>query len=122
MLQPKALIIGLAFIAGIGCTPIAASAAKQAPVVNVAATADQTFSPNTITLHRGKPVTLRFQSSGGVHGIASPDLGIPATMIMPGKPVSFAVTPSKAGTFVLPCTIVCGAHHADMRLTVQVKP
>lgn len=122
MFQPKALIVGLAFIAGFAVVPNAAFAANQAPVVNVTATADQTFSPNTITLHRGKPVTLRFQSAAGVHGITSTDLGIPATMIMPGKPVSFAVTPRKAGTFVLPCTIVCGAHHADMRLTVQVKP
>ncbi len=122
MQHPKALIIGLAFIAGIGFSPITASAAKQAPVVNVTATADQTFSPSTITLHRGKPIMLRFHSTGGVHGVASTELGIPATMIMPGKPVSFALTPRKTGTFVLPCTIVCGPHHAEMRLTVEVKP
>jgi heme/copper-type cytochrome/quinol oxidase subunit 2 len=122
MLHAKALIIGLALTTGIGFMPAALSAAKQAPVVNISATADQTFSPSTITLHRGVPITLRFASTGGVHGIASPDLGIPATMILPDKPVSFALTPKKAGTYVLPCTIVCGAHHADMHLTVNVKP
>jgi heme/copper-type cytochrome/quinol oxidase subunit 2 len=92
------------------------------PVVNVVATADQKFAPDHIVLHVNKRQTLRFTSAGGVHGIVSTDLGIPATMIMPGKPVSIAVTPKKAGTYRIPCTIVCGPGHADMALTIQVNP
>ncbi|HTD33420.1 MAG TPA: cupredoxin domain-containing protein [Candidatus Elarobacter sp.] len=103
-----------------------AAAAKPdtnpAPVLNVVATADQKFEPAVIVMHVGKPQTLRLTSSGGVHGIASSDLGIPATMIVPDKPVSVVVTPKKAGTYKLPCTIVCGANHAAMQLTVEVKP
>lgn len=100
----------------------ALAAAKAGPVINVVGTADQKFVPATVVLHVGKPQVLRFSSTGGVHGIASTDLGIPQTMIMPDKPVSFTVTPKKAGTYVLPCTIVCGPNHASMSLTVEVKP
>jgi cytochrome c oxidase subunit 2 len=101
---------------------VPASAATPLPVINVVGTAQQKFAPDHIVLHVGKAQTLRFSSTGGVHGIASPDLGIPATTIMPGKPVSVSVTPKKAGTYRLPCTIVCGPGHADMSLTVVVKP
>jgi heme/copper-type cytochrome/quinol oxidase subunit 2 len=104
--------------------PISAAKPPSAtlPVVNIVATADQTFKPNHVVLHVNKRQTLRFTSAAGVHGIGSADLGIPATMIMPDKPVSIVVTPKKAGTYKLPCTIVCGANHADMALTVEVKP
>ena len=102
---------------------LTASAAKPPalPVVAVVATADQTFQPNHIVLHVNKRQTLRFTSAGGVHGIASTDLGIPATMIVPDKPVDVVVTPKKAGSYKLSCTIVCGPNHADMALTVEVK-
>jgi len=73
-------------------------------------------------LHLGKPQTLRFSSSGGVHGVASTDLGIPPTTIAPGQPISVVVVPKKAGTYKLNCTIVCGPNHADMLLTIDVKP
>lgn len=79
------------------------------------------FTPASITLHVGETTTLRFTSSGGVHGIKSDDLGIPMTTIAPGNFVTVQVTPKKAGTYVLPCQIVCGAGHADMKLTVVVQ-
>ena len=105
---------------------VSASGAKPAPkalpAVNVVATADQKFVPDHIVLHVGKMQTVRFTSTGGVHGVQSNDLGIPSTMIMPDKPVSVRVTPKKAGTYKMACTIVCGPGHAGMALTVQVKP
>jgi cytochrome c oxidase subunit II len=105
---------------------VPASAAKPAPkmlpVVNVVATADQKFAPDHVVLHVGKRQTLRFTSTGGIHGVASKDLGIPPTMITADKPVSVNVTAKKAGTYKIPCTIVCGPGHADMALTVDVKP
>ncbi len=91
-------------------------------IIDVTATADQHFSPDHIVLKVNQPRTIRFTSAGGVHGIASKDLGIPATMITPDKPVSFAVLPKKAGEYKLPCTVVCGPNHASMLLTVDVRP
>ena len=105
---------------------IPASAAKPGPkmlpVVNIVATADQKFAPDHVVLHVGKRQTLRFTSTGGVHGVGSTDLGISPTTITADKPVSVVVTPKKAGTYKLPCTIVCGPGHADMALTIVVKP
>ncbi|MBV8367907.1 MAG: cupredoxin domain-containing protein [Candidatus Eremiobacteraeota bacterium] len=112
------VLVGIAFA---GLTA-AAPAGTGGSVVNVTATAEQKFVPNHVVLHVNKKQTLRFTSAGGVHGIASADLAIPATTIMPGNPVSVDVTPKKAGTYKLSCTIVCGANHADMLLTVEVKP
>ena len=113
-----AALLGAAMPVG----PASAANAQDTAVVNITATADQKFAPDHIVLHVGKPQTLRFTSAAGVHGIASNELGIPSTMIMPDKPVSVSVTPKKAGTYKIPCSIVCGAGHADMLLTVEVKP
>jgi cytochrome c oxidase subunit 2 len=117
------VLAGALFAASTTAVPLAAAKPHAAiPIVNVVATADQKFAPDHVVLHVGKPQTLRFTSTGGVHGIASEALGIPSTMILPDKPVSISVTPKKAGTYKVPCAIVCGAGHADMALTVEVKP
>lgn len=79
------------------------------------------FTPNTITLHVGETTTLRLTSNAGVHGIKSDDLGIPLTTIKPGEFTTVDVTPKKAGTYVVPCAIVCGPGHADMKLSIVVE-
>jgi len=113
---------GVVFATAVVPASAAKPAPKMLPVINIQATADQKFAPDHVVLHAGKRQTLRFTSVGGVHGIGSTDLGIPATMITGDKPVSVTVTPKKAGTYKIPCTIVCGPGHADMALTIVVKP
>jgi cytochrome c oxidase subunit 2 len=78
------------------------------------------FTPSTIELHVGETTVLRLTSSEGVHGLQSDDLGIAQTTIMPDHVTAISVTPKKAGTYVVHCSIVCGAGHADMALTVKV--
>src|SRR5271169_2075550 len=99
-----------------GAVPVAAH-----PSIDVVAS-NWKFTPSTIELHVGEATTIRFTSSEGVHGIKSDDLGIPQTTIAPGQSTSVTVTPKKAGKYVLHCTIICGAGHADMALTVNVLP
>jgi cytochrome c oxidase subunit II len=79
------------------------------------------FTPGTITIPAGEPTTLRLTSSEGVHGIASKDLNIPDTTIVPNKFVTVTFTPSKAGTYVVHCSVVCGAGHPNMALTIKVQ-
>jgi cytochrome c oxidase subunit 2 len=79
------------------------------------------FTPNTITVPPGEPTTLRVTSTEGVHGLSSPDLGIPDTTIMPNKFVTVTFTPQKEGTYVVHCSVVCGAGHPNMALTVKVQ-
>jgi cytochrome c oxidase subunit II len=117
-----ALLGTMLAVAAVAPTSAAKPQSAPLPVVNIVATADQKFAPDHIVLHVGKRQTVRFTSAGGVHGVASKDLGIPATMITPDKPVSVSVTPKKAGTYKLQCSIMCGPGHADMALTIAVKP
>jgi cytochrome c oxidase subunit II len=80
------------------------------------------FAPNTITLKVGVPQTLRLSSVEGVHGLQSDALGISQTLIIPGKETDVTVTPKKAGTYVLHCSVPCGTGHETMTLTVKVEP
>ena len=105
-------------------TPTAAGAAVVAtvPVAVSVVASNWKFAPNTITLAVGQTTQLRLTSSEGVHGLQSSELGIPLTVIEPGKAVTVDVTPTKAGTYVLHCAIVCGAGHENMTLTIVVTP
>ena len=129
-LIPLALALAIA-------VPIASSAPAAAPVPQassaVAASTQATgpititasnwaFDPIKVTVHAGQLTTFRLTSKEGVHGLGSDALGLPATTIMPGKMATVTFTPKKAGTYKLPCTIVCGAGHAEMAMTVIVLP
>lgn len=92
------------------------------PTIDIVAS-NWKFTPNTITLKVGEAQELRLTSSEGVHGIKSDELGIPQTMITPGKFVTVTVPgPKKAGTYIVQCSVICGAGHADMKLKVVVEP
>ncbi len=124
MRAPAMILISTMLAVAVTAVPTWAATPKKVlpAVVNIVATADQKFAPDHIVLHVNKPQTLRFTSASGVHGVVSKDLGIPATTITPDAPVSVRVTPKKVGTYKIPCSIVCGPGHADMALTVDVKP
>jgi cytochrome c oxidase subunit II len=110
--------------------PVPAMLALVVLVVGIAAATDPIsivasnwkFTPSTITLKVGVPQVLRVSSAEGVHGLQSDALGISQMVIAPGKATDITVTPKKAGTFVVHCSIECGAGHANMALTVTVEP
>ncbi len=79
------------------------------------------FTPNAIVLHVGETTQLRITATEGVHGIKSDELGIPQTVLPPGKVVTIDVTPKKVGTYILHCTIMCGPGHDNMTLTIKVE-
>jgi len=91
------------------------------PTIDVVA-ANWKFTPATITIHVNDPTTLRLTSAEGVHGVKSDELGIPNTMITPGSNKTVTFTATKAGTYVIHCSVICGSGHADMKLTVVVEP
>ena len=78
------------------------------------------LSPSSIDVKVNQPVTLKLVADSGIHGIQSPDLGIPPTPISPGKLQTVTFRPKKAGTYTLQCMVMAGANHADMHLTVNV--
>ncbi len=117
----KQILRSLAILAAIGGLIAAPAALLAHPSIDIVAS-NWKFTPSTIELHVGETTTLRMTSSEGVHGIQSDDLGIPMTTITPGSFATVQVTPKKAGKFVLHCSVMCGAGHADMALTVNVVP
>lgn len=107
-----ALITSLALL-----TPVTGAAHPSIDIV----ASNWKFTPATITIPVNDPTTLRLTSSEGVHGIKSSELGIPDTTIMPGKFVTVTFTPKKAGTYVVHCSVICGAGHPNMALTIKVQ-
>ena len=99
----------------------ATGGAAATPPVDVVAS-NWAFTPAKIVMHVGVPTTLRVTSREGVHGLASDAVGIPKTTLLPGKVTTIVVTPKKAGLYKVPCSIICGAGHASMILTVDVEP
>jgi cytochrome c oxidase subunit II len=91
------------------------------PTIDIVAS-NWKFTPARITIPVNEPTTLRLTSSEGVHGLQSDDLGIPKTTITPGNFQLVTFTPTKPGTYVLHCAVVCGPGHADMALTIVVTP
>lgn len=100
---------------------LVATPATAHPTVDIVAS-NWKFTPGKIELHVGETTVLHFNSSGGVHGISSDDLGVPQTTITPNKSVDVSVTPKKAGEYKIHCSIPCGPGHGDMVLTVEVMP
>jgi cytochrome c oxidase subunit 2 len=98
----------------------AAGASMAHPSIDIVAS-NWRFTPNAITVPLGEPTTLRLTSSGGVHGIKSDELGIADTMILPNRFATVAFTPKKAGTYVVHCSVICGAGHPNMTLTIKVQ-
>jgi cytochrome c oxidase subunit 2 len=105
-----------ATIAGATGAPAAPPAAIDVVASNWA------FTPGTVTLHVGTAATFHFTSKEGVHGVSSDGLGIPSTMIVPGKTATVVVTPKKTGSFKVQCSVPCGPGHATMTFTVVVEP
>ena len=111
----KVLVLAAAFVGAL------ASNVSAHPPIDVVA-ANWKFTPATITTKVSEPTTLHVTSSEGVHGIQSDELGIPSTMVTPGKFSDVTFTPKKAGTYVVHCSVLCGAGHPDMKLIVRVEP
>lgn len=110
----KALALWVAFMALLG------TIASAHPPIDIVAS-NWKFTPATITVHVGEATTLHVTSAEGVHGLQSDELGIKQTVIMPGKFVDITFTPTKAGTYKVHCSIMCGAKHSDMVLVIKVE-
>jgi cytochrome c oxidase subunit II len=78
------------------------------------------FTPAEITLTKGEKATLSLTSDDVTHGLVIPDLGVNVT-IPKGKVTKVEVTPQQAGTFHGQCGHFCGAGHASMTFSVEVK-
>ena len=71
------------------------------------------FTPETITLKKGEPVTFELTTQDVFMGMNVPDFAVRSD-IVPGKTTKMSFTPDKAGTFVFLCDVFCGDGHEAM--------
>jgi cytochrome c oxidase subunit II len=78
------------------------------------------FSPAVVRLKKGEPVVFHLRAAQGVHGLNAPEVGI-YSMVLTAKEQIVHATPSRAGVFVIHCSIVCGTGHHQMEMTFIVR-
>lgn len=111
-----AVLFAAVLVAFAGTSPSPSLAANDVTIT----AKNFSFSPAVVRLKKGQPVTFHLRSAQGVHGINAPEVGI-NSMVLTAKEQIVKATPSKAGTFVVHCSIVCGSGHAQMAMTFIVK-
>ena len=99
-------------LAALASATLGASAPKPRRVIRVRAKRFS-YSPNTIKLAKGEPVTFELTTEDITMGFKVPDFGVRAD-IVPGKTTRLDLTPDKAGTFTFLCDIFCGDGHEGM--------
>ena len=78
------------------------------------------FTPETIKVKVGQPVTLVLTSFDRIHGFKMPEFGI-RTDIIPDQETRVTLTPQKTGSFTFFCDVFCGDGHEEMNGTLVVE-
>ncbi len=122
-LKPSLAAVAMAVAATLVAIRPARTAADTAPassrVIAISARRYE-FSPNTITIQKGEPVTLSLRSQDRAHGFLVKPLGID-TDITPGKNTDVTIRPETAGTYTVICDHYCGLGHGGMKMTIVVQ-
>ena len=77
------------------------------------------YSPNEITVKKGRPVVIEIVSLDRKHGFTIPDLKVRSD-VKPGAENVVRFTPDRAGTFNFHCDLFCGSGHEGMAGTLVV--
>jgi cytochrome c oxidase subunit 2 len=78
------------------------------------------FTPDTVKVKAGQPVTLVLTTLDRIHGFKMPQLGI-RTEIIPDQETRVSITPDKPGTYTFFCDVFCGDGHEEMAGTLVVE-
>ena len=78
------------------------------------------FSPETVKVKRGQPVTFVLTSIDRIHGFKMPEFSVRID-IVPDQETRVTITPDKTGTFAFFCDVFCGDGHEDMAGTLIVE-
>jgi|ERR1051325_5043382 cytochrome c oxidase subunit 2 len=102
----------------LGAVVFHSSEAEETVVKVVAKKFD--YTPGTIKLKKGAPVTLELTSADVVMGFNAPDFKVRADVV-PGKTVRIRIVPDKTGTFTFFCDVFCGSGHEEMSGVIEVE-
>ena len=78
------------------------------------------FTPETVKVKVGRPVTLVLTSLDRIHGFKMPEMGV-RTEIIPDRETRVTFTPQKTGSFTFFCDVFCGDGHEEMSGTLIVE-
>ncbi|MDR0268809.1 MAG: cupredoxin domain-containing protein [Paenibacillus sp.] len=74
------------------------------------------FDKQEYHLKKGVPIKITLKNEDGIHGVLIPGL----ELNLDNNQKSQVVTPDKAGTFEISCSVMCGAGHSNMLAKVIV--
>jgi cytochrome c oxidase subunit 2 len=118
-LRLRALAVVLFLCLGMLLSGTGSVRADNVPVVEITAKRFA-FSPDKITLKKGRTVKLRLHSDDVTHGFFLRPLKLDEE-IPAGQTTDVIVTPAEAGTFTTICDHFCGANHGNMNMTIAVE-
>jgi cytochrome c oxidase subunit 2 len=78
------------------------------------------FTPETVTLKKGRPVVLEITSLDRIHGFAIPELGLRAD-VLPTEVRLIRLVPQRVGRFTFRCDNFCGEGHEEMEGALVVE-
>ncbi len=110
------LLLPAALVSFEGAHAVDAPAAIPTVVVHVKS---YLFSPNQLTLKKGRTIKILLISDDVLHGLAVRGLGV-RTEVPAGHPTEVTVTPSQVGDFPGTCSVYCGSGHKNMTLMIHV--
>jgi plastocyanin len=106
----RKLAAATTLVAAIAVVPAHAASSKTVAVKN------NSFSPGTVSVHKGDKVVFKWTQGGVPHNV-TPASGAAGSATSSKKGFTFAKTFTKAGTFKYICTI----HPTQMKVTVKVS-
>jgi cytochrome c oxidase subunit 2 len=115
----RALAVVLFLCLGMLLSGTGSVRADNVPVVEITAKRFA-FSPDKITLKKGRTVKLRLHSEDVTHGFFLRPLKLDEE-IPAGQTTDVIVTPQEAGSFTTICDHFCGANHGNMNMTIVVE-
>ncbi|MDF1754433.1 MAG: cytochrome c oxidase subunit II [Verrucomicrobiales bacterium] len=81
---------------------------------------DDFVSTRELVLPKGRPCVIQVTSKDVIHGLAIIPMFVQQDAI-PGQEIPMWFVPTKTGTWDIVCAQLCGASHAKMTATIEVK-
>jgi cytochrome c oxidase subunit 2 len=116
------VVLGVLALAGaaLAFVPARAAGSPSERTVRLEARSFE-YTPSILTVNRGDVVTLELVAHDVVHGVHIEDYDIDLRAD-PGQTARTTFTADQPGTFVLRCSVTCGALHPFMIGRLRVEP
>jgi cytochrome c oxidase subunit II len=124
---PAALVVAIGIVSAIvlarddnaGAHPLRINVTAQQFEWSFSYPEAKNMTTYVLRLPVGRSVLLRFTAKDVIHSFWVPEFGQKQDVV-PGLHPSLHITPTRAGTYPVICTELCGLGHAVMRTTVMV--